>query len=886
MRRRLRSLLWRVPVEQEVREELAHHRELRYHELIDRGWTPEAARAEADRRLEGVAPALTRLGEGRDRAWARREWLEEFGQDLRFALRQCRLQPGFTAAAVLTLALGIGATTAIFSVVHAVVLKPFPFPDPDRVLHVYTTQNEGRGNTSAGNFAYLHERVTSLEHFAAGAFASFNLADDETPERVVGLRVTWPYFHVFGVPALHGRTFTADDDQPGRAEVVVLSHRLWQRRYGADPSIIGRSIRMNGIAHEVVGVLGPDFDTFTTQLELWVPMAFTADRLAMYDEHYLELYGRRHTEATLAQVNDELSRAAEGLVRDHPQFNVGRGAGAEVFGQFMIGDSRARLFVLLGAVGLVLLIACGNVANLWLARLASRARELAIRAAIGAGRGRIIRQILTESLVLAGLGGLGGVLLAYWMLPALVASAPVGVPRLATAAIDTSVLAAVLGLVAASAFAVGCLPSWHATRSADLRATLGDGKGTASGALRPWVRQALIAVEAALVLVVLAGAALLVRSAMEMQQVPIGFDTRGILSARVGLIGDRYAEPAVVKDGFRRLLAGLQQAPGVALATLDSQPPLVTGGGGSNGLIPEGRPLEMASIINSRTHFVTPDYFRLLGVPLRTGRHFSDADIRSAPLVMIINETLAREAFGQENPIGKRMTCCEGSPEDPMWKTVVGVVADVRSQGPAMEVRPEFYLPLAQVPDVAWGWIQNSLTVLVRPVSGDAVALAGAVRAAVNTVDPTLPIYNLSTIDEGLRRVTAQARFNTQLMSLLGLTGLLLAAIGIYSVVAWLVAQRTREIGVRMALGAPATAVVRQVALHGLTPVAVGLLFGVAGAVGAGRLLEAQLFRVEAADPIAIGGVVLLMLLVGLIAALIPAWRAAAIDPAVALHES
>lgn len=868
-----------------MREELAHHRELREQELVDRGWTRAAARAEAERRLAGVAPTLTRLGEGRDRTWARREWMTELAQDVRFSLRQCRLQPAFTAAAVLTLALGIGATTAIFSVVHAVVLKPFPFAEPDRVLHVYTTWKEGRGDTSVGNFAYLRERTSALEHFAAGAFASFNLSDDDSPERVVGLRVTSSYFPVFGVPMLHGRAFTEDEDQPGRAQVVVLSHRLWQRRYGSDPAVVGRAIRMNGVPHEVVGVMGPEFDQFTTQLELWVPIAFTPERLAMYDEHFLDLYGRRRSDVTLAQVNDELDRAADGLRNDHPRYNEDRGAAAEVFGQYMIGDTRARLFVLLGAVALVLLIACGNVANLLLARLAARSRELAIRAAIGAGRGRMVRQILTESLVLAGMGGVAGVLFATWMLPLLIAMAPEGVPRLQMATLDGRVLLGALGLVAVSAALVGVLPAWHATRGTGLRETLGDGKGSPVGSLRPWVRQGLIAAQAALVLVVLAGAALLVRSAINMQQVPIGFETGGVLSARVGLIGDRYAEPDAVEAGFARLLEHLQEAPGVALATLDSQAPLVSGSGSSNGLIPEGRPIEMASTINSQSHFITPDYFRLLRIPVVAGRHFTPADVRAAPLVMIINETLAREAFGQEDPLGKRMVCCEGQPGNPMWKTVVGVAADVRARGPAMDVRPEFYLPLAQVPDVAWGWIQNSLTVLVRPESGDASALAGTVRSALRAVDPSLPVYSLTTVDEGLWRVTAQARFNTLLMSLLGVTGLVLAAIGIYSVITWLVAQRTREIGVRMALGAPAGTVVRQVALHGLTPVVAGLAIGLAGALATGRFLEGQLFQVEAHDPLTLAVVIALMLLVAIGAALMPAWRAARIDPATALHE-
>jgi predicted permease len=886
IRRKLRSILWRVPVELEVREELAHHHELRTRELTDRGWAPDAARAEAARRLSGVEDTLARLGARRNRAFARRDRLQDLGQDVAFALRQCRLRPGFTAAAVLTLALGIGATTAIFSAVYAVILKPYPFPNPERVLYVFTTWREGVGATSVGNFNYLRQRVTSLEQFAAGSYSSFNLSDDAAPERVLGMRVTWNYFPVFGIPPLHGRTFAADEDQPGRERVVVLSHRLWQRRYAGDPAIVGRQIRVSGVPHDILGIMPAAFDEMDTARELWVPAAFTPERLAMHDEHYLELYGLRRADVTLAQVNEELTRAALGLRRDHPEFNVYRGAGARVYGEFLTADSRTRLFVLLAAVLLVLLIACGNVANLLLARLAARSRELAIRAAIGAGRGRILRQILTESLVLAGLGTVGGVLLAWWALPALVASAPSGVPRLFSATLSPPVLLGALILALASATIVGLLPAWQATGLRSLRGELGDGKGTPTETVRPWVREVLIGGQAALVLIVLAGAGVLVRTAINLQRVPIGFDPAGTLAARVGLIGPQYGNPEQLKTTFLELLERIEAAPGVEVAALDSQVPLVSTGGASNGLVPEGRPTTMENAINSRSHFITPDFFRVLRVPLRAGRFFTADDVRAAPLVMIVNETLARAAFGTGDPIGKRIACCGGAPGKPSWKTVVGVVADVRSRGPAVDPQPEFYLPVAQIPDVAWTWIQGTLNVIVRPATGEPAALAGVIRDSVRQIDPALPVYNIMTLDEGLRRTLAQARFNTTLMSLLGLTGLILAALGIYSVIAWLVSQRTREIGVRMALGASAPDVVKQITKHGLRPVLCGLVVGAAGALAAGSILEPQLFKVGARDPVSLTVVAGLLLVVASCAAIVPAWRAASIDPARALHDA
>ena len=883
----LRSWIWRVPLEQEVREEVAHHLELRTRELIDRGMDHASARAEAERRFGNqaeIARTLGDLGRERDRSFGRRQLLADLALDMRIALRHAWQRPGFTLGIVLTLALGLGATTAIFSVVHAVVLAPFPYAEPDRVLAVYTTWKEGRSNTSVGNFAYMRERTTTLDPLAAASTASFNLADDSLPERIVGLRATASWFEVFRVAPVAGRVFGADEDQPGRHHVAVIAHGLWQRRFGGRADAVGQTLRLNGESYTIVGIMPAAFAAIADDAEVIVPAAFTPERLAMYDEHYLDLYGRRRSGVTQAQVNDELARIAEGLRRDHPRYNVDRGAESERFDEAVVGDYRLRLFVLLLAVGLVLAIACGNAANLLLARLAMRSRELSIRAALGAGRGRIVRQVLAESLVLALLGGAAGLVTAWWALPVLVAAAPEGVPRLSEAALSGPVLSVGLLLAVFSALVVGVLPSWSAT-SRNLRQDLGDGKGAVTSTLVPWLRQVLIGAQAALVVIVLAGAALLIRSAINLEQVPLGFDTAAVLRARVSLPAVRYESAEAVRVAFDSLVTRLSGEPGVALAALDSQAPLL-GAAGSNGLIPEGRPLSMESIINSRSHFVTPDYFRLLRIAVKEGRTFEATDIRSAPLVMVINETLARQAFPGTSPIGKRITCCEGEPDDPRWKVIVGVVTDVRSRGPATEPVPEFYLPTAQIPPDAWEWINNTMDVMVRPQAGDPLALAGTIRAAVRDLDASLPVYAIQTMDDGLRRSTSQARFNTLLMSLLGLSGLVLAALGIYSVIAWLVAQRTREIGVRMALGASPGRVVRQVVGHGLLPVALGLLAGVAGALAAGGLLRGQLFQVSPRDPVALVSVVVLLFSVAAVAALIPARRATAIDPANALHES
>jgi putative ABC transport system permease protein len=882
LRQRLRSLIWRVPVEQEVHEELAHHVELRTQELIDRGVDPIQARAEARRRLQDgrIEAELTRIGRRRNDSWARKEWVDELKQDVAFALRQCRTHPGFTLAAVLTLAIGIGATTAIFSVVHTVVLKPYAFADPDRVLLTFSTWRGNRGSWSVGNFNYFDQRLTTTTHFAAAAGINLNLAEGDQPERIVGRRVTHDFFPLFGIQPAYGRVFTPDEDQPGRTNVVVLSHRLWQRRFNGDRTIVGRSIRMNGESYDVIGIMPPAYDEVGDTAEAFIPIGFTPAQLAMFDEFYLDAYARMKPDVAVAQVNDEFARVAQSLAADQPDMNRERSAGVTLWSQFLVGDYRLRLFLLLAVVGLVLLIACGNVANLLLARLAARSRELAIRAAIGAGRGRIVRQVLTESLVLTTIGGAAGLILAWWALPILIRLAPEGVPRLTTTALNGTVLIAAVALVFTSALVVGLLPAWQVGRRTSFTEDLGDGKGALSGAMKPWMRQTLIGAQAALVMVVLAAAALLVRSSINLQQEPIGFDYRGVLTARIALPAAQYGSPDAARAAYRQVLERVQASPGVRVTALDSQAPL-TPGGGSNGLVPEGE--TERDLIQSQSHFVTPQYFAVVNTPFRAGRAFTEADTRQSEFVMIINETLARAAFGSESAIGKRISCCEGGPGKPHWKTVVGVVADVKSRGPAQPARPEFYLPLMQIPDVAWGWTGRSLVIMTR--GDDVAAMTSAIRGAVRALDRTLPVFRIWTLDEGLSRIMAQARFNTLLMTLLAATGLILAALGIYSVIAWLVAQRTREIGVRMALGASARDVIGIMSAHGLKPVVAGLTIGLIGALATTRFLQNQLFEVGPRDPLTLAATAFLLLIVGGAAAAIPAWRATTIDPSTALRD-
>ena len=877
--------IWRPTVQQEVDEELAFHVAMRTRENIERGMDPDAARTAAFERfgdIDRINAACRRLGTEREREMHRTEYLAELRQDVAYAFRQLAKAPAFTTITVLTLALGIGATTAIFSALYAVVLKPFPYIDRDRVVAVFERWRDRDGNVAVGNYASWRDESRSFDHLTAVQYSSFNLAEGDTPERVVGARVTHNFFRVFGAPAAIGRTFVAEEDAPGNEMVVVLSHRLWTRRFGGDSAILGKPIRMNGTPYTVIGVMPAAFDITGDSEDLWVPIAFTPARLAMHDEHSFTVYGRLRSGVRLAQAQADLDRVAADLRRRFPLENADRGVRVSPLAREIIGDYNTRLYVLLGAVGCVLLIACGNVANLLLARGAARGKELAIRSALGARRGRIVRQLLTESVVLGLAGGAAGLLLAYWGIRALVGASPEGVPRLDQARIDGVVLAFTLSVSLLGSIIFGLMPSLRAART-DLQPVLKEGGRTSGmGAPRDRVRSVLIAAEVALALTLLTGAGLLIRTAIHLQQLAPGFDPRGVLTARMALPGAQYGDAAAVAAAYRRVVEELQQQPGIISAAVVSQAPLGAGGN-SNGLIPESKPFAPENVVDARLRIATADVFQTLRIPLKRGRVFDDRDIAGAPRVMIVSEGLANTMWPGEDPIGKRVACCEGGPDDPRWKTVVGVVGDVRSRGPAEHIRAEFYLPIDQVPPEAWDWVQRAMTIVVR-TNGDPASATPAMRAAVRALDPGMPLYAITTMPESLRESTAQSRFYTLLLATLGLVGVLLAAVGIYGIIAYFVTQRSQEIGIRIALGASARDVVRLSAWHGLRPVLVGVVVGVGAAWGTTRLLQGVLRGVTPTDPATFASVVVLLVIIALVASYIPARRATRVDPTRALQ--
>jgi len=884
--RQFRSLLGRASVEREVDDELAFHLEMRTRELTAGGLSPSAAREEARRRfgdLDEVRKECSVLGKQREKEIRRVEYVAEAVQDARFALRQLARAPGFTAVAVLTLALGIGPTTAIFSAVEAVVLRRFDFAHPDRTVLVSERWQDQDGGVSAGNYVDWQERGTGFEQLAAVHWDSFNLAEADMPERVLGARVTWNYFAAFGARPLLGRTFDAAEDQPGRADVVVLSQRLWARRFGSDPGVLGRQIRLSGRPHTVLGILPSAFDPLLGGEQLWVPVAFTPERKAMHDEHYLTVVGLLEPGLTLARAQAEMDGVAQVLAREYPRDNQGRGIHVQLVSDVIIGDSRPKMFVTLGGVALVLLIACGNVANLLLARGAVRAKEIGIRAAIGAGRSRLVRQLLTESAVLGLLSAAAGIALAWGAIHVLVAASPAEIPRLEQTRIDGPVLAFAVATALVSSLLFGMAPAWRAART-DLQDVLRNGGRTSAGIVRDRVRTLLIVGEVALALTLLAGAGLLIRSAWYLQRVDPGFDPHGLITARFSLPPRAYGEGAAeVARAFEQVVERLQQAPGVRGAAVTSQAPMGPGGN-SNGLIPEGRTRELKNAINARLRMITPGYFATLGIPLKRGRLLVADDLAGAPRVMVVSEALARAAWPDQDPIGKRVACCEGTPDDPRWKTVVGVVGDVRSGGPTREAVPEFYLPITQVPAEAWDWIRRTMTIVARGEGGDATALTANLRAAVRSVDPDVPLYDIATMEDRMRQSIAATRFHTLLLAIAGGIGLLLAGVGIYGVIAYFATSRTQEIGVRMALGATTRDILRLVAWQGMRPILVGTVVGTLAAAALTRLIRSSVYGVSATDPATFAVVAATLVVVGLIAAYIPAHRSTRTDPTQALR--
>jgi predicted permease len=812
--------------------------------------------------------------------------METLLQDVRYGVRMLAKRPGFTLVAVLTLALGIGANTAIFSVVDAVLLRPLPYANPDGLVVVFDNfLNMGLPEISVSipEFVDYRERNGVFTDIAAWFTGTANLTETGEPEQIRVAYVSASLFPLLGVEPAAGRAFTPEEDQPGNDTVVVLSHGLWQRRFGGDQGIVGKTLRLDGEAYTVVGIAPAGFQ-FPSQIDVWAPIAFTPAQLDQQQRgsRFLQVVARLKPGVTPERAGSEMAAIAGQLVEEYPNNYMMPGSGWTVtvvpLLEQVVGDTRQALLVLLAAVGFVLLIACANVANLLLARASARNKEFAIRLALGAGRRRLIRLLLTESVLLAFVGGTLGLLLAIWGVDLLVASIPAGLPRADEIGVDGRVLFFTLLVSLATGLVFGLAPALQTTRL-DLHESLKEGdRGSTESLRRNRVRNLLVVSEVALSLVLLIGAGLMIKSFIRVWNVDAGFNPENVLTARLTLPTNKYADNAQVTAFYSQLLENVQALPGVQSAAAASLVPMVGNSSGSVTL--EDRPQPPGSpSLEADMRVVSPDYFRAMETPILRGRGFTAGDVDGAQPVAVIDEMMAETLYPNEDPIG-RLIKRGGAMSTNPWMTIVGVATHVKNQGLDAEGRVQLYMPLFQRPFTQP--LRN--TYLVARTGSNPTAVAGAMRAAVAEADSDLPLANIRTMEEVLSESVATRRLSMSLLGLFAIVALLLAAIGLYGVLAYSVARRTHEIGIRMALGARPRDVLRLVVGQGVLLIGVGIAVGLAAAFLVTRMMADLLFGVSATDPLTFVGTPLVLGAVALAASYFPARRAARVDPMIALR--
>ena len=794
-------------------------------------------------------------------------------QDLRFGLRVLAKQPAFTLVAVVTLALGIGANTAIFSVVNAVLLSPLPFPESHRLVDLFETfKPNGFGSVSVPNLRDWQQQNTVFEGIAAYTGGNFNLESGDNPQRLNALRVEAHYFDVLGLRPALGRTFARGEDEAGRDRVVVLSDALWRASFGADPNIVDKTVPLNGQNYTVIGVMPPSLSALS-RTQLWGPLVFSESEKSARGSHAFQAVGRLRDGVTLEQAAEQMSAIAARLEQQYPDAQTGRGVRLTKYEDRITGGLvRTILLVLLGAVGFVLLIACTNVANLLLARAAGRYREIAVRMALGAGAIRLVRQFLTEGLLLSAAGGALGVAVAWLGLDLLGKLAFAFVPRSSEIRLDARVLLFTLGVSVLTGVVFGIAPAIQAVRT-NVQEALKDGSNSSSlGMGGGWMRSALVVTEVAAAFVLLIGAGLLVNSFARLVSVSHGVNPENLLTARLSLPQEKYPDADSRRRFHEQVLARVSAIPGVEAAGMTSH--LSIEQFGTNGNVPvEGKtyPPNQEPLVEMRT--VSPDYFRAMGVRLVRGRLFDSRDTNDSPPGILINEAMARTIWPGEDPVGKRVF---GQPDR---VPVIGVVSDVKNLGLARPAAPELYWNYTQGDDS----MLRNVTLAVRS-RHDAGALTAAVRREVQAVDPGQPVFNVQTMQAVIDSTVSDRRLMMTLIGVLAALSLVLAVVGIYGVMSYTVAQHTREIGIRMALGAQRSDIYRLVVGKGLVLTFVGLCLGLAASFGLTRFLESLLFEVRATDPLTFAGVALLLLAVALLACLVPARHATKVDPMIALR--
>jgi putative ABC transport system permease protein len=806
--------------------------------------------------------------------------------DARYGLRMLLKSPGVTVAAVVALALGVGANTAIFSVVNSVLLRSLPFEESDRLVVIWETNPlltspslRLRNEASPANFYDWKAGQTSFEEMGAYNWNTYNLTGGDMPEQIVGNPVTGGLFATLRAKPLHGRVITAEDDREGAERVVVISHKLWQRRFGADPSVVGRQITLSDQPTTVIGVMGPDFEFPNGYPELWTPMQLTAQRAQSRGAHYLYTRARLKPGVTLEQAQAELQTVARRLEQQYPETNTQRSVRLVTLQDETVQQMRPMLLTMLGAVGFVLLIACANVANLMLARAAGRRKEIAIRTALGAGRWRIVRQLLTESVILALAGGALGLLLALWGIDLLKAAVPeqmttfiYGWNRIG---LDARVLLFTLAVSVFTGLLFGLAPAIQSSKTG-VNESLKEGERGSTGG-RQRLRSALVVSEVALSLILLVGAGLMMRSFMRLTEVRPGFDPSNLLTVSMSLPRARYDNNQKIGDFYARLSERVSRVPGVEGAAAVSLLPM-GGSGSTTSFVIDGRPApQPGEEPEANYRSATPTYFETMRIPVLRGRVFEERDATGRPVVAVVNETFVRTFFPDEDPIGRIIY-------DPQRRNppaeIVGVVGDVKHWGLDDEPEPYLYAPHAQSGE-------NFMTLVVR-AGGDPESLTAAVRREVLAIDRDQPVFDVKTMESRIEQQSAQKRVLTWLLAVTASVALILAAIGIYGVVAYTVAQRTHEIGIRMALGARAGDILRLVLGQGMILVSAGIVLGLAGALGLMVFLTKSmsnfLFSVSGTDPAVYAGVAALLGAVALLACLVPARRASRVDPMEALR--
>ncbi|MFY9609354.1 MAG: ABC transporter permease [Blastocatellia bacterium] len=803
-------------------------------------------------------------------------------QDLRYAIRTMTNNRAFTAVAVLALALGIGANTVIFSVVNAVLLRSLPFPDPDRIIMVFESdlQKPSQEAIAAANFLDWRDQNQVFENMAAYREETFNLTGTDRPERAAGVVSTADLFPVLGVTPILGRVFRADEENLGGGRVAVISQNLWERRFASDPNVIGQKLASNSESLTIIGVMPAGF-RFPWESDLWIPprqfvpehvLNPTVNMSANRDSHYLSAIARLKPGQTLQQARANMDAVARRLEEQNPNENGGRGVSLATLREQSVGDVRPTLLVLFGAVGFVLLIACANVANLLLARAATRQKEIAIRTALGATRFRLVRQLLTESVLLALLGGGFGSLLAMWGIGPLISLMPSGIHGAKDIGIDGLVLGFTLAVSLLTGVVFGLFPALQATKS-DLNESLKEGgRGGSAGARRNRARSLLVVSEIALSMVLLIGAGLMTRSFIRLEQVNPGFETRNVMTMRLSLPAAQYPDSRRRAAFFQQVIQRLQSIPGVQSGAAISRLPLTPGNSG-RGVTIAGRVTDGSGEGPSADYrVISADYFSVMGVPVFKGRSFTEADNSDAPPVAVINETMAQRYWPGEDPLGQRMRIEDDDP----WMEIVGVVGTVKHFGLDSKSRPEFYVPY---PNDPWPF----MTAVIRSTSNP-TSLADAMRNAVWAIDKDLPVPDIKTMEQLLSGSVAGRQFNMLLLGTFAAVALVLASVGIYGVMSYSVTQRTHEIGIRMALGARQSDVVKLVVGQGVILALIGVGIGLAGALALTRVLASLLFEVGTTDPATFLAISILLTGVALGACFVPARRAAKVDPLIALR--